>query len=139
MYMGLCPKCGRVYRRGNGDRFSRAEEGILGGSFHIHADAAGLNRGIPGVEYNNAGDNAKKYVNPSVANEKRYVNAPIKGQNRYVNKQTNKPVMNKSSATKKPSGDGKVAGCLIFTIILLTTTGLGVKIIQFLVNFFLNL
>lgn len=139
MYMGLCPKCGRVYRKGNGDRFSRVEEGILGGSFHIHADSAGLNRGIPGVEYNNAGDDAKKYVNPSVANEKRYVNAPIKGQNRYVNKQTNKPVMNKASATKKPKNNGSALGCFIVILIFLMSSGLGARIIRFIIDMMLDM
>ncbi len=117
MYMGLCPKCGRVYRKGEGDRMTHIEEGILGGSYHIHANQAGLNRGIPGVEYNSAGVDAKKYVNAPVRNAKKYVNAPIKGQNRYVNKETNKPVMNKSSVPKKKKKSG--CGVVMFIILVL--------------------
>lgn len=50
MYMGLCPKCGRVYRRGKGV-YSEVERDMVG-DFHLHADDGGLNRGIDGVVYN---------------------------------------------------------------------------------------
>ena len=50
MYMGLCPKCGRVYRRGAG-HYSAVEKDMMG-DFHLHAEEGGLNRGIHGVVYN---------------------------------------------------------------------------------------
>jgi hypothetical protein len=50
MYMGLCPKCGRVYRRGKGV-YSAVEKDMVG-DFHLHAEEGGLNRGIQGVVYN---------------------------------------------------------------------------------------
>ncbi|MCR5543673.1 MAG: hypothetical protein K6F55_05935 [Eubacterium sp.] len=50
MYMGLCPKCGRVYRRGR-SHYSEIEKNMIG-DFHLHADEGGLNRGIEGVVYN---------------------------------------------------------------------------------------
>ena len=50
MYMGLCPKCGRVYRRGAG-HYSAVEKDMMG-DFHLHVDEGGLNRGIHGVVYN---------------------------------------------------------------------------------------
>lgn len=52
MYMGLCPKCGRVYRRGK-EHYSAVEKDMMG-EFHLHADEGGLNRGIHGVVYNQA-------------------------------------------------------------------------------------
>ena len=55
MYMGLCPKCGRVYRRGR-EAYSPVERDMAG-EFHVHADARGLNRGIDGVVYNQSSDN----------------------------------------------------------------------------------
>ena len=50
MYMGLCPKCGRVYRREKG-MYTDVEKDMVG-DFHLHVDDGGLNRGIAGVVYN---------------------------------------------------------------------------------------
>ena len=51
VYSGLCPNCGRVYRRSSRD-FRGTVEADMIGEYHVHADSAGLNRGIEGVEYN---------------------------------------------------------------------------------------
>ena len=61
MYMGLCPKCGRVYRRGSG-HYSAVEKDMLG-DFHVHADEGGLNRGIHGVVYNQGSVSEKQILN----------------------------------------------------------------------------
>lgn len=61
MYMGLCPKCGRVYRRGHG-HYSAVEKDMLG-DFHVHADEGGLNRGIHGVVYNQGSVSEKQVLN----------------------------------------------------------------------------
>ena len=58
MYMGLCPKCGRVYRREKG-MYSEVEKDMVG-DFHIHTEEGGLNRGIDGVVYNQPGSVADK-------------------------------------------------------------------------------
>ncbi|MBR6402875.1 MAG: hypothetical protein IKS48_05780 [Eubacterium sp.] len=58
MYMGLCPKCGRVYRREKG-MYSEVEKDMVG-DFHLHAEDGGLNRGIDGVVYNQPGSVADK-------------------------------------------------------------------------------
>ena len=56
MYMGLCPQCGRVYRRGR-NHYSEVERDMMG-EFHLDADDAGLNRGIDGVVYNQGSEGA---------------------------------------------------------------------------------
>lgn len=61
MYMGLCPKCGRVYRRGKG-HYSIVEKDMLG-DFHVHVDEGGLNRGIHGVVYNQGTVSEKQILN----------------------------------------------------------------------------
>ena len=61
MYMGLCPKCGRVYRRGKG-HYSVVEKDMLG-DFHVHVDEGGLNRGIHGVVYNQGTVSEKQILN----------------------------------------------------------------------------
>ncbi len=61
MYMGLCPKCGRVYRRGKG-HYSIVEKDMLG-DFHVHVDEGGLNRGIQGVVYNQGTVSEKQILN----------------------------------------------------------------------------
>jgi len=61
MYMGLCPKCGRVYRRGIA-HYSTVEKDMLG-DFHVHVDEGGLNRGISGVVYNNGTVSEKQILN----------------------------------------------------------------------------
>ncbi len=62
MYMGLCPKCGRVYRRDKG-MYSVVEKDMVG-DFHLHADDGGLNRGIQGVVYNQgSGESGKTRLN----------------------------------------------------------------------------
>ena len=58
MFMGLCPKCGRVYRRGR-EAYSQVERDMLG-EFHIDGDEGGLNRGIHGVRYNQESDETGK-------------------------------------------------------------------------------
>ncbi len=65
MYMGLCPKCGRVYRRGKGV-YSAVEKDMVG-DFHLHADDGGLNRGIHGVVYNQG--SAETVINKPVSNK----------------------------------------------------------------------
>ena len=57
MYMGLCPKCGRVYRRGK-EHYSAVEKDMAG-DFHLHGEEGGLNRGISGVVYNQGSDEKK--------------------------------------------------------------------------------
>ena len=56
MYMGLCPKCGRVYRREKG-MYTDVEKDMVG-DFHLHVDDGGLNRGIAGVVYNQGSEEA---------------------------------------------------------------------------------
>ena len=58
MFMGLCPKCGRVYRRGR-EAYSQVERDMLG-EFHIDGDEGGLNRGIHGVRYNQESEETGK-------------------------------------------------------------------------------
>lgn len=65
MYMGLCPKCGRVYRRGKGV-YSAVEKDMVG-DFHLHADDGGLNRGIHGVIYNQG--SSETVINRPVSNK----------------------------------------------------------------------
>ena len=61
MYMGLCPKCGVVYRRGR-EHYSNIERDMMG-SFHLDADEGGLNRGIHGVVYNQGSTSEKEVLN----------------------------------------------------------------------------
>ena len=58
MYMGLCPKCGRVYRREKG-MYTDVEKDMVG-DFHLHVDDGGLNRGIAGVVYNQGSEEVIK-------------------------------------------------------------------------------
>lgn len=58
MFMGLCPKCGRVYRRGK-EAYSQVERDMIG-QFHIDGDEGGLNRGIHGVRYNQESEETGK-------------------------------------------------------------------------------
>ena len=58
MFMGLCPKCGRVYRRGR-EAYSQVERDMIG-QFHIDGDEGGLNRGIHGVRYNQESEETGK-------------------------------------------------------------------------------
>ena len=58
MYMGLCPKCGRVYRRGR-EHYSAVERDMMG-TFHLEGDEGGLNRGISGVVYNHSSQDGIK-------------------------------------------------------------------------------
>lgn len=64
MYMGLCPKCGKVYRRGK-EHYSAIEKDMAG-AFHIHADDGGLNRGIDGVIYNQGSLPEHKILNKEI-------------------------------------------------------------------------
>ena len=75
MYMGLCPKCGRVYRRGKG-HYSIVEKDMLG-DFHVHVDEGGLNRGIHGVVYNQGTVSEKQILNST---SKATVNKEFRGR-----------------------------------------------------------
>ena len=98
MYMGLCPKCGRVYRRGR-EGYSAIERDMVG-DFHIHVDDGGLNRGIDGVVYNqSSSENVSASFDDYVMSTSGYkaskpVNAPYSAP-----KQTNIPV----TAMRSPS------------------------------------
>lgn len=80
MYMGLCPKCGRVYRREKG-MYSEVERDMVG-DFHLHADDGGLNRGIDGVVYNQPGSvsekNTKNGFDEEYLDKHRYVKSASK-------------------------------------------------------------
>ncbi len=110
MYMGLCPKCGRVYRRGSG-HYSAVEKDMLG-DFHVHADEGGLNRGIHGVVYNQGSVSEKQILN---AASKATINKEVQEASGAYHKTR----MNQGVNGKKNNTNG-VAVAVFFIIIVIS-------------------
>lgn len=107
MYMGLCPKCGRVYRRGK-EHYSVIEKDMMG-EFHLHADEGGLNRGIHGVVYNQGSTSEKEVMNrASKATINRELGEPNEAENPFYS--STAKVMAETSGTGRPVGSGAGAG-----------------------------
>ena len=104
MYMGLCPKCGRVYRRGK-EHYSSIEKDMMG-EFHLHADEGGLNRGIHGVVYNQGSTSEKEVLNKaSKATINRELGEPNEAENSFYSGTAK--VMAETSGAGRPVGSGR--------------------------------
>ena len=129
MYMGLCPKCGRVYRRGK-EHYSIIEKDMMG-DFHLHADEGGLNRGIHGVVYNQGSTSSKEVMNrASKATVNREIGEPaenplqnvvaevsnVKGQTYYA--ENHKTRMNQGVAEKKNNASA-LSYIIVFIIVII--------------------
>ena len=104
MYMGLCPKCGRVYRRGK-EHYSSIEKDMMG-EFHLHADEGGLNRGIHGVVYNQGSTSEKEVLNKaSKATINRELGEPNEAENSFYSGTAK--VMAETSGAGRPVDSGR--------------------------------
>ena len=108
MYMGLCPKCGRVYRREKG-MYSEVERDMVG-DFHLHADDGGLNRGIDGVVYNQPGSVAEKNLkngfDEDMLDRHRYTKPASRPVNQAArpNSSVNQPIKKANQVNQRQNG-----------------------------------